>query len=960
MSHHKREEEESQAEACWESSSNYNNPTAPRSISTANHRNSNRNTQNHQGGRSIFGGSVRTNYPGESFISSTPKTSNFDTFLNNPQENTIHNHNPPQLPLQLGSSKFLKLKLKLKYKPKSSMLTNLFGPPQNQQQQQQQHEEEEEDPVLPTLEQMIHPPPLQREQEHAQQQHQQDEEFHDNTNENVNHDDPSHVFLQVSQEDPLRLSPPPPPPTEEERLQDRMSDLTHHATLFESPTKSSRTSAQEQPPMTPPIRRIYNSNSAPPPLSPMTPHDTTTTTTTTKRTTPYYKASSTTSRTRTKHPQALLSVPVLDHSAFATTPTPTASNGTSSLHKPESASSSSSSGGQENTTSHAQSFVLAVAFMAIWSPQNCMAPNLTQMADYFHFDPNQRDLFLGANIAFATGVLSLPVSALIGFVADVVPSRKQLFAATVLLGGIASICTGFSKTYSQLYFARFANGGCMSGSVPVAFSLLGDLFDTKDRNAASSGLTAMMGTGIIFGQVYSGVVGDTLGWQHPFRLSGVWTIVTSFFVMMFVQEPVRGGKEKVLQEMLARGTRYDRKLTLQGFLTAMTKNESNFILMGQGQEKGMSVPDATLLVFFFGVGCAAGGVLGGYWGQLTTQINRSYMPLFMAVTTFLGMFPFLGLLDGNFDRANTATIALSLCGGLIANLPSVNVRPCLINVNPPETRGAALTAANLIINFARGCGPSFITMMGGIWQVDRQYSFNVTLIVFWTIASFQLLFLARSLPKDQDAMEAELALYAETVLIQHRNANQGGDRSVTSGDNINDNDDLDTLADESIVSIDERATSFDANAARESLTFMSDALREIGDEWLHHHHHHNDDSDDDDEEGIKCSFGDRPNKNARHKKNHTKRSIFLEQQEQNPFHDRNKEMTWGIDPLQYSVAQQILEDENESNNSHGAISSTNSESDALLQTNTTNNNDDPPRDYNSMSFAPTNGTMYTI
>jgi translation initiation factor 4G len=202
--------------------------------------------------------------------------------------------------------------------------------------------------------------------------------------------------------------------------------------------------------------------------------------------------------------------------------------------------------------------------------------------------------------------------------------------------------------------------------------------------------------------------------------------------------------------MLARGTRYDRKLTLQGFFTAMTKNESNFILMGQGffanipwgvifvflndflsQEKGMSVPDATLLVFFFGVGCALGGVLGGYWGQLTTQINRSYMPLFMAATTFLGIFPFLGLLDGAFDRANTATIALSLSGGLIANLPSVNVRPCLINVNPPETRGAALTAANLIINFARGCGPSFITMMGGIWQVDRQYSFNVTVRILY-------------------------------------------------------------------------------------------------------------------------------------------------------------------------------------------------------------------------------------
>ena len=74
-------------------------------------------------------------------------------------------------------------------------------------------------------------------------------------------------------------------------------------------------------------------------------------------------------------------------------------------------------------------------------------------------------------------------------------------------------------------------------------------------------------------------------------------------------------------------------------------------------------------------------------------------------------------------------------GGLIASLPSVNVRPCIINVNPPETRGAALTAANLIINLARGAGPSCITLMGAIWGVNRQFSFNVTVRRFHDFVS---------------------------------------------------------------------------------------------------------------------------------------------------------------------------------------------------------------------------------
>jgi len=506
----------------------------------------------------------------------------------------------------------------------------------------------------------------------------------------------------------------------------------------------------------------------------------------------------------------------------------------------------------EGSTLHAQSFILALAFFAVWSPQNLMAPNLTQMATFFHFGPSQRDLYLGANIAFATGVLSLPVSALIGFFADIVSSRKKLFAATVFVGGVASICTGLSTTYSALYFARFVCGGCMSGSVPVAFSLLGDLFDTKDRNAASSGLTAMMGAGIIAGQVYAGVVGDNNGWQFPFYVSGCMSFICSILVMHFVDEPIRGGKEKVLQDMIAKGTKYDRKLTLAGFIHAMCKNQSNFIIMVQGffssipwgiifvflndylsQEQNLSVTDATMLVLVFGVGCAAGGVLGGYWGQLCMNTNRSYLPVFMAVTTFLGIFPFLALLDGTFHSASFAPCLYAFLGGCIESLPSVNVRPCLINVNPPETRGAALTAANLIINLARGAGPSFVTMMAGIWGVNRCFSFNVLLMVFWTITSIQLALLAFTLPHDQDAMEAELAQYAEKAI---RAANDGGDASALSprmsiDSYYGDDTDADTLAcDESIVSIEDRMTSFDTVAARESIKFYGDAIREMGEE----------------------------------------------------------------------------------------------------------------------------------
>jgi sugar phosphate permease len=268
------------------------------------------------------------------------------------------------------------------------------------------------------------------------------------------------------------------------------------------------------------------------------------------------------------------------------------------------------------------------------------------------------------------------------------------------------------------------------------------------------------------------------------------------------------------------------------------------------QEKGFSVPDATFMVMLFGVGCAIGGICGGYIGQvLQSRYNRSYLPLFMADTTVLGILPFLGLLNSNFpNHHGYKAMIYSILGGCFASLTSVNVRPIIINVNPPETRGAALTAANLLITLGRGIGPSCITLMGSLLQVSRQAAFNMTLTGFWTIAAIQLLLLAKTLPKDQDLMEAELARYAamaathskdeepqeedddyddgiETALMNHVATPPHPSSSVVIDDG------------ESLVSIEDYMTSFDGVAARRSIQFMRQGIRELKDEVSYYRGH---------------------------------------------------------------------------------------------------------------------------
>ena len=187
----------------------------------------------------------------------------------------------------------------------------------------------------------------------------------------------------------------------------------------------------------------------------------------------------------------------------------------------------------------------SVTTILLFADQNLLAPNLSQAADEFGFDDNERDKKLGGEIALAFFVLGAPASFMVGCLADSDSvSRSFLFGLTVLIGEGACMMTYFTTTYTGLYITRALTGFSVGGALPLLSSVLGDWYKPEERSAVMASVGIGTGVGIALGQGIAGFFGPTYGWRLPFLLVSIPALVVAVLVMTTVVDPVRGGSDK--------------------------------------------------------------------------------------------------------------------------------------------------------------------------------------------------------------------------------------------------------------------------------------------------------------------------------------------------------------------------------------------------------------------------------
>jgi MFS family permease len=384
--------------------------------------------------------------------------------------------------------------------------------------------------------------------------------------------------------------------------------------------------------------------------------------------------------------------------------------------------------------------------------------------------------------------------------------RKRLLMVGTLLWAAGMAATGYAGSY-PVFLSALALAGLGLGAVAsVGFSVVSDLISPRRRGLVMGLWGLSQGVGTLAGVAVAGVVGAA-DWRPPFLILTLVGVAATV-AYLFTYRVRRGQSEPQLRELYAAGGEYEHRIT-PADLPQIAERRTNRWLVAQGftaqlgfgslvwlprlfqakaEELGYAEPAAIVVGSVFTVLVLAGGVLslpGGLVGdrlQRRTPRGRAMVAsigVLAAVPLFVALFFFplrldvattetgrpaivLGVLRSLLtEPAMTVTFLVALVAIGLMSAQSPNWYALLTEVNPPEHRGTAFSAGNLVNGLGRTAGTYLVVRTFEALQRALPPPLNYAV----GLAAFQLFFIptgimywlaSRTSPADIAAVDALL------------------------------------------------------------------------------------------------------------------------------------------------------------------------------------------------------------
>jgi EmrB/QacA subfamily drug resistance transporter len=123
--------------------------------------------------------------------------------------------------------------------------------------------------------------------------------------------------------------------------------------------------------------------------------------------------------------------------------------------------------------------------------------------------------------------------------------RRRLFQIGVAVFLVGSAACGFSQTMTQLILARAVQGLGAGALVPLAMTIIGDIFTLQERAKMQGLFSGVWGISSIFGPLVGGFITDQLSWRWVFLVNLPVGIAAAIIIGVALREPPRHEKPSI-------------------------------------------------------------------------------------------------------------------------------------------------------------------------------------------------------------------------------------------------------------------------------------------------------------------------------------------------------------------------------------------------------------------------------
>lgn len=123
--------------------------------------------------------------------------------------------------------------------------------------------------------------------------------------------------------------------------------------------------------------------------------------------------------------------------------------------------------------------------------------------------------------------------------------RKRFFIFGIITFLVGSVLCGFAGSILQLSIFRAIQGIGGGALMPIAFTIIYDIFPIEKRGKMTGLLGAVFGTSSIFGPLLGAFITDTFSWHWVFYINVPIGLIALFFIIFFYRESLTHAKQQI-------------------------------------------------------------------------------------------------------------------------------------------------------------------------------------------------------------------------------------------------------------------------------------------------------------------------------------------------------------------------------------------------------------------------------